>query len=949
MDSNLLKLCALVTVAGLLMATVFIRMAGPGAGVPRRPRGIPAASLAVAVFTAARVMLNPFTAMSMSRLFIVLSCTFVFLSITCLEGKGSRGGVLSVIVCAGAPALLVSALMGMGISFGMDLPVDGLLRNPGTLGNANILGSYSAALLLPGLLFIGSREGSRTGKTAVSMVFSTLCGIPLIQSGTRGSLLALCATLVVAVVLIPFWLKRSPEAFPEGRRTLLHVLIAPLIVLCASLLVDGRWRSLSFSGGTAGVRLVIWRGAVEMFLARPFTGWGEGTFQAIFPLFRSADYALRGVTSNTVHAHGEIMELAAESGLAGLFFWGALVVLWFRQVLSRWRRWTAIDLAALSGVLFLLLESLVSVSLRWSSSTFLLAVFAAIPLGCREEPRARLPGVLSIVPLIGTVFLFAFGVPTVMNMIESSRRLHTAVNGCLERVQPTLNDPSLNPAQARDSALVLCGRAEAECSRSLALCPWDYGSWYTLGNARLTSASIRALEYPGAAFASRAGVSADITGAFADAKLALAAYDSLAARSGDFSDLRHNRIIALVKVGEFDMAMADLAVLHSDRVHDRDFCESVSRWISPFTRGCGYDAFNAGIILERYGGEEAPGDQRAVNIASGLMLMLAMNGHESRASADSLALVLAPAMETLQQTPGDAFLPAFQDEIELAGDGEALLSRISSGSTDGLYSICLDAVSSSGAYAPYHRYALCVLSDSPRDRHLQDIMRSLSWNLVEFAPHRMPAWPGRGDHFVLGVRMGLETCPANMELLERLFDDAWFMDCFLSSCLNYAMGSYASGSPPSPVDSTFKIWVKLGGPLASIASGLRSSTPLVPGGIMHGMLETVMSAAGSRPDSIELWFFLLGQRFRTGSMDLVSRAVPRGREGLLEFDSTMVGLIDNLVVAMGRETALEGCSRLLSRETGYLEGVAGDPRVSVAAGEYRSSLIEMLQGAGSEW
>ncbi len=945
MDSNLFKLLVLVMVAGLLFTITFARMAWPGLTVPRGLTGVLAASLSAAVYTAARVMSNPFTGMSLSRLFIVLSCTAVFLAITVLDGKRSGGRVLLVIVCAGAPALLVSALMGTGVSVGLGLPVTGFIRNPGTLGNANLLGSYSAALLLPGMLLVSRSSVLRTGKTAGLILFSALCCIPLVQSGTRASPLALGATLAFFAAFASMVLKRSPEAFPDGRRTFSSVLTATLLVLCVSLLVDGRWRSLSLSGGTAGVRLVIWRGAFDMFLARPFTGWGEGTFQAIFPLFRSADYALRGVTSNTIHAHGEIIELAAESGFAGLSVWGALFILWCRKVLSRWRRWTVIDLAALSGVVFLLLESFVSVSLRWSSSTFLLAVFAAVPLGGPEEQRVRMPRVLSVVPLIGAVFLLAFGVPTVMKMIRSSRHLYSAVNSCLEMVQPTLNDPALHPVQAGDSALALCARAENECRLSLSLCPWDYGSWFTLGNAGLTSASIRALEYPGASLAAAAGVAADLPGALSDVRRALDSYDSLAVRAADFSDLRLNRFHALLKVGDFDEALSELVILHSGRTQYRDYCESVARSISPFTTGCGYDSFNSSVLLARFSGENDPDGRRTPAIASGLLVMLAMNAYESRASSDSLALILAGAMDTLPPALGELFLPGIQSEIRLAGEGEALLARIGSGPDDLLYGISLDAVRNSGAFAPCHRYALCCLSSTPGDPYLQDVMASLNRILVGFAPHRVLAWPGGGDHFILGVRMGLEACPVNMELLEQLFDDAWLMDCFLSSSLSYARGSYVTGSQPALVDSTFQFWVKLGGPSASLASGLRTGLPLVPGGIMNEMLRAVESAAGSHPDSTELRLFLLRQRFRIGSMDFGSRTIPSGREGLSGFDSVMVGLADTLVSTIGPEAALARCSGLLSRETLFLEGITGDPGVSANAAAYRSSLCAILEEA----
>ncbi|MFH2069238.1 MAG: O-antigen ligase family protein [Candidatus Omnitrophota bacterium] len=69
------------------------------------------------------------------------------------------------------------------------------------------------------------------------------------------------------------------------------------------------------------VRYPLWKGSVDMIVQRPLTGFGPGTFLAVFQRFRPADYYNRAETAPlSDHSHNEYLELASESGLPALLF-----------------------------------------------------------------------------------------------------------------------------------------------------------------------------------------------------------------------------------------------------------------------------------------------------------------------------------------------------------------------------------------------------------------------------------------------------------------------------------------------------------------------------------------------------------------------------------------------------------------------------------------------------
>lgn len=121
------------------------------------------------------------------------------------------------------------------------------------------------------------------------------------------------------------------------------------------------------------VRMVIWKGSLKMFQAKPLFGYGLGTFQIFFPQFRPPDYARKGVSHNTFHAHSEYLEVAIEMGSIGLMAFLFLLFCYFYIGKSALKilkddYYVPLIIGLLSGVFAALVHNMLSVSLRWTPS-----------------------------------------------------------------------------------------------------------------------------------------------------------------------------------------------------------------------------------------------------------------------------------------------------------------------------------------------------------------------------------------------------------------------------------------------------------------------------------------------------------------------------------------------------------------------------------------------------
>ncbi len=154
----------------------------------------------------------------------------------------------------------------------------------------------------------------------------TMASGGVVLSGSRLALAVFCSTVLLMIV--------------RFRGVLLSSLRPRLIVMClaaalliglivlpmggAHRLVHGFWDS----GMTT--RTIVWQDTLSLVRSKPFTGYGLGNFQWVYPQFRSA-----GITRKVDFAHSDFLQLWAEGGVVGVALWIAFFVIAMRAGKSK--------------------------------------------------------------------------------------------------------------------------------------------------------------------------------------------------------------------------------------------------------------------------------------------------------------------------------------------------------------------------------------------------------------------------------------------------------------------------------------------------------------------------------------------------------------------------------------------------------------------------------------
>ena len=241
-------------------------------------------------------------------------------------------------------------------------------------------------MLLPiPLVFAFSRyaRGRLRWAAASSAAFM---GATIFLSGSRGGMVAFA--LQVAVFL--WFLFRERAA---GRAAFL--MAAFLVISLASIAwIGGSEVTARLSTITASkhsdlandIRFKINRDTLHMFAQRPIFGWGLGTFETVYPQFRSF------YTNFLVDkAHNDYLQLLAETGVLGF-----AIMIWFlisalRRALRKIRNWPSdvngsVALAVVIGITGILVHSFVDFNLEIPANALLFYVLCAV---AAMEPRFR--------------------------------------------------------------------------------------------------------------------------------------------------------------------------------------------------------------------------------------------------------------------------------------------------------------------------------------------------------------------------------------------------------------------------------------------------------------------------------------------------------------------------------------------------------------------------------
>lgn len=151
------------------------------------------------------------------------------------------------------------------------------------------------------------------------------CGIlivfvTLILTGSRGAILSLFISFIVF-----FFLKRE---FFKDRSIIISLILIFLISLgilfTKPVLKEKTVNFFNFHHRSQLFRFLVWKGTLKIIAENIFLGTGYGTFKIVYP-----KYKLGG--SNTLMTHNIYLQIPAEIGMLGLFFFLFLLISNFKK------------------------------------------------------------------------------------------------------------------------------------------------------------------------------------------------------------------------------------------------------------------------------------------------------------------------------------------------------------------------------------------------------------------------------------------------------------------------------------------------------------------------------------------------------------------------------------------------------------------------------------------
>lgn len=227
-------------------------------------------------------------------------------------------------------------VMGLGLAAGLFFISQRALglNVTGFIGaNPNYSAIFAAAAFPAALLFGLEAAGRRR---ALFFALAGLLAAGILVSGSRG---ALAAAFIAGAAGL--WFSNSRRAF----------WLFLLSAAGAAALVPASWLEglLKFYDPRAFARPHLWGAALDAAAASPLLGWGPGLFEKAFEIFKFPYFD--GITyygHSTLHAHGELFNLAAEAGFPAALLFAAAAAY---AVFAGGRRDLALKLVLLAALL----------------------------------------------------------------------------------------------------------------------------------------------------------------------------------------------------------------------------------------------------------------------------------------------------------------------------------------------------------------------------------------------------------------------------------------------------------------------------------------------------------------------------------------------------------------------------------------------------------------------
>jgi len=241
-------------------------------------------------------------------------------------------------------------------------------------------------MLVPVPLVFAFSRYARSRERWAAASAAAFMGATIFLSGSRGGMAAFA--LQIAIFLWFLFRERTGSRAAFLMAAFLVVSLTSIAWIGGSE-VSARLSTISTNKHSEianDIRLKINRDTLHMFAQRPILGWGLGSFESVYPQFRSF------YTNFLVDkAHNDYLQLLAETGLVGF-----AIMIWFlvaalRRALPKIRNWPsdvngAVALVALIAISGILVHSLVDFNLEIPANALLFYVLCAV---AAMEPRFR--------------------------------------------------------------------------------------------------------------------------------------------------------------------------------------------------------------------------------------------------------------------------------------------------------------------------------------------------------------------------------------------------------------------------------------------------------------------------------------------------------------------------------------------------------------------------------
>ena len=262
------------------------------------PRGFsltgPVAPVLFFSWLAAAAVLSPEPAVSLGAFsrYAVFGLLF-FYSASSEEGGAGWLAAVSGLGAAAAAVFIFQRLSGHG-------PTGFIGANP------NYSAAFCAAAFPAALLALSGAGGKREKMYHCALALLLAAGI--YASGSRGAGLAAFLSAGAGLGAARRW-KWLAAFFSAG-------------LAIAAFLPASVWEGLfKLADPRAFERPRLWGAALEAAASRPLLGWGPGLFGRVFEVFKFPYFdGLSFYGHSTLHAHSEILNLAAEAGFPAAFF-----------------------------------------------------------------------------------------------------------------------------------------------------------------------------------------------------------------------------------------------------------------------------------------------------------------------------------------------------------------------------------------------------------------------------------------------------------------------------------------------------------------------------------------------------------------------------------------------------------------------------------------------------